>query len=131
MSMSDPLADMLTRIRNALMVKFDTVDIPGSNLKQGVADILKQQGYIKDFHIQKDGIRSTLTIDLKYDQNTPVITGLKRASKPGRRIYVKHDGIPSVMSGLGISILSTSKGIMSDSDARKQKVGGEILCQIW
>jgi small subunit ribosomal protein S8 len=132
MSMSDPLADMLTRIRNAAMVKYPSVDIPFSKLKQGIATILKQEGYISDFAIVDEGHQGVLRLDLKYDQNNrAVITGLRRVSKPGRRIYKKTDSIPKVMSGLGIAILSTSRGIISDIEARKLGVGGEILCEVW
>lgn len=132
MSMSDPLADMLTRIRNAGMVKFESVDVPHSNLKAGLAKILKEEGYIRDFHVIEDTKQGVLRIDLKYDQhNQRVITGLRRVSKPGCRVYVKADGIPRVMSGMGIAVLSTSSGILADSEARKQGVGGELLCEIW
>ena len=132
MAMSDPLADMLTRVRNAGMVKFETVDIPLSKVKVNVAKILKDEGYINDYHIDKSGPQGTLRIDLKYDQNmTRVITGLRRISKPGRRIYVNADNIPKVMSGLGIGIISTSKGVFADHQARKMRVGGEFLCEVW
>lgn len=132
MAMSDPLADMLTRVRNAGMVKFETVDIPLSKVKVNVAKILKDEGYIHDYHIDKSGPQGTLRIDLKYDQNmTRVITGLRRISKPGRRIYVNADNIPKVMSGLGIGIISTSKGVFADHQARKMRVGGEFLCEVW
>jgi small subunit ribosomal protein S8 len=132
MSMNDPLADMLTRIRNAVMVKFDSVDIPCSNLKKGVAEILRNEGYINDFSVIEQGRQAVLKIDLKYDEHhRGVITGLRRMSKPGRRMYVKYDKIPKVMSGLGVAILSTSKGIMTDRQARAQQVGGELLCHIW
>jgi len=132
MSMSDPLADMLTRIRNALMARFESVEIPGSKLKRNVAEILKREGYIRDYHVRRDGVKSTIVIDLKYDaDNNAVITGLERVSKPGRRVYVRHDRIPRVMSGLGIAVVSTSKGVMTDREARRQKVGGEVLCNIW
>lgn len=133
MSMSDPLADMLTRIRNAGMVRFDSVEMPLSNVKVGVAKVLKEEGYIKDYHIIKgDNPQGTLTVDLKYGPNDEkVIIGLRRVSKPGLRIYVKADRIPKVLSGLGISILSTSKGIVTDREARNLKVGGEILCEAW
>jgi small subunit ribosomal protein S8 len=132
MAMSDPLADMLTRVRNAGMVKFETVDIPLSKVKVNVAKILKEEGYINDYHIDKSGPQGTLRIDLKYDQNlTRVITGLRRISKPGRRIYVNADSIPKVMSGLGIGIISTSKGVFADHQARKMRVGGEFLCEVW
>lgn len=132
MAMSDPLADMLTRVRNACMVKFDNVDVPLSKLKVSVAKILKDEGYISDYHILKDDVQGVLKIDLKYDQNNDrVITGLKRVSKPGRRLYVNADNIPKVMSGLGIGIVSTSKGVMTDRDARKKRLGGELLCEVW
>ncbi|MCK5341107.1 MAG: 30S ribosomal protein S8 [Desulfobulbaceae bacterium] len=132
MSMSDPLADMLTRIRNAGMVRFRSVEIPLSNIKKGVAAILKKEGYINDFMIIDNEKQGVLKIDLKYDSHdNKVITGLKRISKPGRRLYLRHDNIPKTMSGLGISILSTSKGIMTDKEARAKRVGGEILCEVW
>lgn len=132
MSMSDPLADMLTRIRNGVQVKFSSVDIPLSNVKKNVAKILKEEGYINDYHIIDDGLQGSLRVDLKYDQNNQgVITGIRRVSKPGRRVYLKADNIPKVMSGLGISVISTSKGVVADTDARKQGVGGEVLCEVW
>ena len=132
MAMSDPLADMLTRVRNACMVKFDSVDMPLSKLKVSVAKILKEEGYINDFHIQKDDVQGVLSIDLKYDQsNDKVIIGLRRVSKPGCRRYVNADNIPKVMSGLGIGIVSTSKGVMTDRQARKMRLGGELLCEVW
>lgn len=132
MAVNDPLADMLTRIRNGSVVKFESVSMPHSRLKKGVADILKREGYIKDYRESDFGARRVLTIDLKYDDtNQKIISNLKRISKPGRRVYVKHDEIPRVMSGLGISILSTSRGIISDTEARSLKVGGELLCEVW
>jgi small subunit ribosomal protein S8 len=132
MSMSDPLADMLTRIRNAGMVRYDTVDMPMSNLKIGVAKVLRDEGYIKDYHIIKDEKHGTLRIDMKYGpKDEKVISGLRRVSKPGLRKYLKADEIPKVMNGLGISILSTSKGIITDREARRLRVGGEILCEAW
>lgn len=132
MAMSDPLADMLTRVRNACMVKFDSVDMPLSKLKVSVAKILKDEGYINDYHIQKSDVQGVLSIDLKYDQNNDkVIIGLRRVSKPGRREYVNADNIPKVMSGLGIGIVSTSKGVMTDRQARKMRLGGELLCEVW
>ncbi len=132
MSMSDPLADMLTRIRNAGMVRFTTVDIPLSNLKVSVAKVLKEEGYIIDYHILQEGVQGTLRIELKYGPNNEnVLSGLRRVSKPGLRKYVKSDKIPKVMSGLGVSILSTSKGVITDREARKLQVGGEILCEAW
>lgn len=131
MSMSDPLADMLTRIRNAGMVKFESIDMPSSRLKAGVAKILKEEGYISDFHLIEDSKQGILRIDLKYEGRRRVITGIRKISKPGRRIYVKADEIPRVMSGMGISVLSTSSGIMADVQARRQGVGGELLCEVW
>jgi small subunit ribosomal protein S8 len=132
MSMTDPLADMLTRIRNAGMVKFESVEMPLSTLKAGVAEILKKEGYISGYQVIEDKIQGVSRVDLKYDEDhTGVITGLKRISKPGRRVYVKHDKITKVMSGLGVAIISTSKGIITDREARSQKVGGEILCEVW
>jgi small subunit ribosomal protein S8 len=130
--MSDPLADMLTRIRNAGMVRYETVDIPMSNLKVGVAKVLREEGYIKDYQIIEDNKQGTLRIELKYGpHDEDVISGIRRVSKPGLRKYVKADDIPKVLSGLGISILSTSKGIITDREARRLRIGGEILCEAW
>ena len=132
MSMSDPLADMLTRIRNAGMVRYEKVDVPMSSLKVGVAKVLRAEGYINDYQIIEDDKQGTLRIALKYGpHNERVISGLRRVSKPGLRKYVKADDIPKVMSGLGISILSTSKGIIADREARRLSIGGEILCEAW
>jgi len=130
---TDPLADMLTRIRNAHKAKFEIADIPSSRLKTGVANLLKREGYIKDFKVLSgDNNKKILRISLRYDkQNQPVIAGLKRVSKPSLRVYARKDTIPSVMSGLGVAILSTSKGIVTDKDARDLKVGGEVLCFVW
>jgi len=130
--MTDPLADMLTRIRNAGMVKFETVEMPLSKIKTGVAAILKKEGFINDFQVLDTDTQGVLRIEMKYDHNNErIITNLKRVSKPGRRIYVKHDQIPKVMSGLGIAIISTSKGIFTDKEARAMKIGGELLCEVW
>jgi small subunit ribosomal protein S8 len=132
MSMSDPLADFLTRIRNAVRAHFDTVEIPLSNLKVSVADVLKKEGYIKGYQVASQGVQGTITIELKYGPNNEkVITGLRRISKPGLRQYKKSDAIPTVMSGLGVGILTTSKGVMSDREARRLHVGGELLCEVW
>ena len=132
MSMSDPLADFLTRIRNAGMVRFETVDIPMSNLKVDVAKVLRAEGYIKDYEIIEDNKQGVLRIVLKYGPNNElVISGIRRVSKPGLRKYVKADDIPKVLSGLGISILSTSKGVTTDREARRLRIGGEILCEAW
>ncbi|MDY7032443.1 MAG: 30S ribosomal protein S8 [Thermodesulfobacteriota bacterium] len=130
--MTDPFADMLTRIRNANKAKFKKVDIPSSNLKVNVAKILKDEGYIKNYKVMRDKKQGILTIYLKYDMdNNGVITGLKRISKPGCRVYVKNDNIPRVLNGLGITILSTPKGVLVDRKARELKVGGELLCSVW
>ena len=132
MSMSDPLADLLTRIRNAGMVRHESVDVPMSNLKVGVVKVLRAEGYINDYQIIEDDKQGTLRIALKYGPNNErVISGIRRISKPGLRKYVKADDIPKVLSGLGISILSTSKGIITDREARRLCVGGEILCEAW
>lgn len=132
MSMSDPLADMLTRIRNAVMVKFDSVEMPKSNVKVDIARVLKEEGFIRDYRVSETGVQGTLTIDLKYGQNKEsVITGIKRVSKPGLRQYAKAKEVPIVLNGLGISIISTSKGIITDKTARAMNTGGEILCEVW
>ncbi|MCI5164500.1 MAG: 30S ribosomal protein S8 [Candidatus Electrothrix sp. GM3_4] len=132
MSMSDPLADFLTRIRNGIQANFTSVDIPLSKLKVRVADVLKKEGYIADYHVDEQGVQGTLTIDLKYGPNNEkVITGIRRVSKPGLRQYKKSDAIPTVMTGLGVAILSTSQGVISDREARKLNVGGELLCDVW
>lgn len=132
MSMSDPLADMLTRIRNAVMVKFDSVQMPKSNMKVSVAKVLEEEGYIAGYKVTDDGPQGTLTIKLKYGPHgEPVITGLKRVSKPGLRQYAKANDIPTVLNGLGIAIISTSSGVVTDRAARKLNTGGEVLCQVW
>jgi len=132
MSMSDPISDMLTRIRNAGKVKFNSVDIPGSKLKIEIAKVLKTEGFIKNYKFIKDDKQGNLRIYLKYDTNQGnVIFGLKRVSKPSRRVYVKSKDVKPVLNGMGIAILSTSKGIMTDKNAIKENVGGEILCNIW
>ena len=132
MTLSDPIADMLTRIRNAVKAKFNSVDIPGSKLKIEIAKILKDEGYIRNFKFLKDGKQGILRVYLKYgNAQAGVVYGLKRISKPSRRLYVKSKDIKPVLNGMGISILSTSKGVMTDKKARKENVGGEILCNIW
>ena len=133
MSMSAPIADMLTRIRNGNTAKHDTVDVPSSRMKKGIADILTEEGYIKGYEVIEDGVKATLHITLKYgvNKNEKVITGIKRISKPGLRVYARKDNIPKVLNGLGIAIISTSRGIMTDREARKQGVGGEVLAYIW
>jgi small subunit ribosomal protein S8 len=132
MAQSDPIADMLTRIRNAVKAKFNSVDVPGSKLKIEMAKTLKDEGFIRNYKFLKDGKQGILRIYLKYGSgNTNVIYGLERISKPSRRIYVRSKDIKPVFNGMGISILSTSKGIMTDKKARKENVGGEVLCNIW
>jgi small subunit ribosomal protein S8 len=132
MSMTDPLADMLTRIRNGSKAKFEKVDVPSSKLKREVAKILKEEGFIKNFKVVTDDDRhEIIRIFLKYDINRKGIIHIKRMSKPGRRVYVGSDHIPSVMSGLGLSILSTPKGLLTDKSAKKANVGGEVLCYVW
>jgi len=131
---SDPIADMLTRIRNAALARHERTEIPASKLKAAVAKILKDEGYIADVRPSEndDGPEKKLTIVLKYGRDRQsVIDGVKRVSRPGRRVYVRHDRIPRVLSGLGISILSTSHGLVSDRDARRLKLGGELLCEVW
>lgn len=132
MSMSDPLADMLTRLRNAVMVKFDSVQMPSSAIKVGVAKVLKEEGYIRDYHVKGDKVQDILSIELKYGPNKEaVITGLQRVSKPGLRKYAKVNEIPKVLDGFGIAIISTSKGIVTDKTARALNSGGEIICEVW
>ncbi len=132
MTMTDPIADMLTRIRNGSMVRHDVVDMPGSKEKLAIAKILKDEGYIRDFQWVEDGKQGIIRVYLKYGPNREkVITGLKRISKPGLRVYVKRDQLPRVLGGLGIAIVSTSGGVMTDREARQQGVGGEVLCYVW
>ncbi|MGD9022528.1 MAG: 30S ribosomal protein S8 [Deltaproteobacteria bacterium] len=132
MSVTDPLSDMLTRIRNANSAKHSRVDIPSSKMKVGIAKILKDEGYIKNYKLIRDRRHGVLRVYLKYDEfNEGVISGLERMSKPGRRLYVKNKEIPLILNGMGIAILSTSKGVLADREARKANVGGELLCSIW
>ena len=132
MQVTDAIADMLTRIRNANSAKHDSVKIPASNMKKAIAQILVDEGYIKGFTVEEDGKQGIMEVQLKYGPGkTQVITGLKRVSKPGLRIYTNCEVMPKVMKGLGIAILSTPKGIMTDKDARKANVGGEVLAFIW
>ena len=129
----DKIADMLTRIRNANQLRYDTVDVIGTKMTCEIARILKEEGFISDYKLVESKNGNTLTLNLKYteDKKTRVITGLKRISKSGLRVYVEHDKLPRVLNGLGIAIISTSKGIMTDRDARKQNLGGEVLAYIW
>ncbi len=132
MQITDSIADMLTRIRNANAAKHDTVKVPASNMKKAIAQILVDEGYIKSFKVEDDGKQGIMEIALKYGPNkSQVITGIRRVSKPGLRIYSDVENMPKVMKGLGIAILSTSKGIMTDKEARKQNVGGEVLAFVW
>lgn len=132
MVLTDPIADMLTRIRNASSVKHESVDIPGSKFKAEVANILKEEGYIREYKQIEDDKQGTLRIYLKYGPNKEkVISGIKRISKPGLRVYVNKDEVPRVLGGLGIAILSTSNGVMTDKNARKSNVGGEVICYVW
>ncbi len=132
MPVTDPVADMLTRIRNALVAKHETVDVPASNIKKAIAQILLQEGFIKGCEFIDDGVQGTLKIKLKYGPNyEKVIRGLKKISKPGLRVYARHDQLPRVLGGLGIAIISTSKGVLTDAQARKEAVGGEVIAYIW
>ena len=130
--MTDPIADMLTRIRNGNNAKHDSVDVPASNIKKELAQILLNEGFIKGFDCIEDSKQGIIRIDLKYGQNKEkVISGIKRISKPGLRVYVKNDNVPRVLGGLGMAVISTSKGMMTDKQARKSSVGGEVLCYVW
>ena len=132
MQISDSIGDMLTRIRNANSAKHDTVKVPASNMKKAIAQILVDEGYIKGFKVEEDGKQGIIEIELKYGPNkSSVITGLRRVSKPGLRIYTDCENMPKVIKGLGIAILSTSKGVMTEKDARKANVGGEVLAFVW
>ena len=131
MHITDPIADMLTRIRNANSARHDTVDVPASNMKKSIAHILLDEGYIKSYQIVDDGTQGVIHITLKYNGKDKVITGLRRVSKPGLRVYVGADELPRVLRGLGIAIVSTSKGVMTDKAARAAHVGGEVLAFVW
>jgi len=130
--MTDTIADMLTRIRNAMIAKHDSVEIPGSTMKKAIAQILVDEGYIKSFEVITDGEKKTIRVQLKYGANKQrVIVGIKRISRPGLRVYARKDEMPKVLGGLGIAIVSTSRGVMTDREARKQGVGGEVLAYVW
>ena len=132
MTMTDPIADMLTRIRNANVVKHETVDVPASNMKKELSRILLEEGFIRGYDVIEDGKQGIIRIQLKYGQTGErVISGLKRISKPGMRVYADKHEVPRVLNGLGISIISTSKGILTDKQARKENVGGEVICYVW
>ena len=128
---TDTIADMLTRIRNANQMRYEEVSVPSSNIKNEIARILKEEGYINDFKIEDNDVQGTIVLTLKYKNKERVITGLRRISKPGLRVYCKSGEIPKVLNGLGIAIISTSKGIMTDKEARKENIGGEVLAYIW
>jgi small subunit ribosomal protein S8 len=130
--MTDPIADFLTRIRNAALAKHDTVCVPSSKLKVRIAEILKGEGYLKSYAVVGDTTRAQIEIALQYDpEGQPILAGVRRVSRPGLRIYVSKDKIPQVLNGLGISILTTSKGVMTDRQARQQNLGGELICTVW
>lgn len=129
--MTDPIADMLTRIRNAITAKHEVVEIPASNMKKAIAEILVNEGYVKSAKVVEDGVQGKIVIELKYAGKQSVISGLKRVSKPGLRTYADTENLPKVIGGLGIAILSTSKGIMTDKQAKVANVGGEVLCYVW
>lgn len=130
--MTDPISDMLARIRNGALARHDRVEMPHSNLKKHIADVLKSEGYVDDVRESEGDLKKTLTLVLRYGRGKDsAIDGLRRVSAPGRRVYVRYDRIPRVRSGMGISILSTSRGVMTDRQAREQKVGGELLCEVW
>ena len=132
MAFADPIGDMITRIRNAQMRSLSSVKIPGSKFRARILDVLKKEGYISDYKFLTDvKEKNSLTVNLKYDKGNPVIKEIKRVSKPGRRIYAKANSIPRIQNGLGLAIVSTSKGIMSDNDAKNQNIGGEIICRVF
>ena len=129
--LTDPIADMLTRIRNAARIKAEKVDIPASKLKLEIAKILKEEGFIRAYKVIKDRRQGILRVNLKYSEGQPVITGIQKVSKPGRRVYVGSQEIPRVMGGVGLAILTTPKGVLSDKVCRRENVGGELLCNVW
>ena len=131
MSLSDPIGDMIARIKNAQDRSHKKVELPSSNFKSRIADILKNEGFIKDYKINKENNKSVLLLELKYHSGNPVINTFERVSKPGRRIFSSADGLPKINNGLGIAIVSTPKGVMTDIDARKQRIGGEIICKVF
>tara|TARA_B100001093_G_scaffold461787_1_gene476511 strand:+ start:299 stop:694 length:396 start_codon:yes stop_codon:yes gene_type:complete len=131
MSLSDPIGDMIARVKNAQARNHKKVELPCSNFKSKIADILKNEGFIKDFKVNSDNNKSILSLELKYHSGNPVISAFERVSKPGRRIFSSAEGLPKINNGLGIAIISTPKGVMTDIDARKQRVGGEIICKVF
>ena len=131
MSLSDPIGDMIARVKNAQDRNHKNVELPSSNFKVRIADILKNEGFIRDFKVNSEGNKSVISLELKYHSGNPVISTFERVSKPGRRIFSSAEGLPKINNGLGIAIVSTPKGVMTDIDARKQKVGGEIICKVF
>ena len=131
MSLSDPIGDMLARIKNSQMRNHKKVGIPSSNFKTKIADVLKNEGYINNFNVENNDNKNTLIIDLKYNSGSPVITVIERVSRPGRRIFSSAESLPKINNGLGIAIVSTPKGVMTDIEARKQKIGGEVICKVF
>ena len=131
MSLSDPIGDMLARIKNSQMRNHKRVEIPSSNFKAKIADVLKNEGYINSFNVENNDNKNTLIIDLKYNSGSPVITVIERVSRPGRRIFSSAESLPKINNGLGIAIVSTPKGVMTDIEARKQKIGGEVICKVF
>ena len=131
MSLSDPIGDMIARVKNAQARNHKKVDLPSSNFKSKIADILKNEGFIKDFKVSRESKKSSLSLELKYHSGNPVISAFERVSKPGRRIFSSADSLPKINNGLGIAIISTPKGVMTDIDARKHRVGGEIICKVF
>ena len=131
MSLSDPIGDMIARVKNAQARNHKKVELPSSNFKMKIADILKNEGFIKDFKVNTEANKAVLSLELKYHSGNPVISAFERVSKPGRRIFSSADGLPKINNGLGIAIISTPKGVMTDIDARKQRVGGEIICKVF
>ena len=131
MSLSDPIGDMIARVKNAQLRSHKKVNLPSSNFKTKIADILKNEGFIKDFKVINEDNKSILSLELKYHSGNPVISNFERVSKPGRRIFSSADGLPKINNGLGIAIISTPKGVMTDIDARKQRIGGEIICKVF
>ena len=131
MSLTDPIGDMLARIKNSQMRNHKRVEIPSSNFKAKIADVLKNEGYINNFNVENNDNKNTLIIDLKYNSGSPVITVIERVSRPGRRIFSSAESLPKINNGLGIAIVSTPKGVMTDIEARKQKIGGEVICKVF
>ena len=131
MTLTDPIGDMFARIRNGQMRSLETIDIPSSNFRRNILEILKNEGFIKEFKVNSEDNKNILSLELKYHSGNPVISAFERVSKPGRRIFSSADGLPKINNGLGIAIISTPKGVMTDIDARKQRVGGEIICKVF